>query len=153
MNGATPTTPQTKYPSSCMVRIMSCTRGKMHVVAPYHSCANHIPCQHKSVWLGRRGVSGQGMRTLSGQCMHASLHSIRAQKTELACGGVHPDRTRAHVPVTLVVPPATLAQAHDMAPQYPLHPILTSMRVRGGSAEGPWRVGGSTNTKSWNQKL
>ena len=71
--------------------------------------------------------------------MYACMHSIRADctKAELACGDVHPDRKRAHVPVTLVLPPATLAQAHDMAPQYPLHPTLTSMRVRGGSAEGP----------------
>jgi hypothetical protein len=66
------------------------------------------------------------------------MHALNlCTKAELACGGVHPDRTRAHVPVTLVVPPATLAQAHDM-PQYPLYQTLTSMRVRGGSAEDPW---------------
>lgn len=156
--GATPTTPHTKYPSSCMVRIRSCTRGKMHVVAPYHSCASHIPCQHKSVWLvdsessGCRmgvGVPGQGMRALPGQCMHACTQ-CRTQKQNLhveAC--TQTAHGNLHVSVTLAVPPATLAQAHDM-PQYPLHPTLTSMRVLGGSAEGR---GGSTNTKSWNQNL
>lgn len=106
----------------------------MHVVAPYHSCASHIPCQHKSVWLGRRRVSGQGNDAYIVRTMRACIIALNAcTKVELACGGVHPDRTRVHLPVTLVVPPATLAQAHDMAPQYPLHPTLTSMRVRGGS--------------------